>query len=215
MISDDVNLWPIAIAALVGAALGTPLTIGAQRLLRSGALLGWKTRLAASLTCGILFGLMAWRFQMPLELAAYLLLAAAAVMLSIVEFVERRLPNIVVFPLAGLVTVLLLLASWTRGSLGDAIGVIAGAAGMFAVYFVLALISPRGMGMGDVKLSLALGAAAGYLGLTAWLVALMGAFLIGAIVSIIGLISRKVRLSTLIPFGPSMFVGTLLVPLIY
>ncbi|MCU1440629.1 MAG: hypothetical protein JWP85_1626 [Rhodoglobus sp.] len=197
-------------AVILGLAVGTPLALAAGRFLREPRRLGWGVNLAASIAAGIMFGLIAARFAAPLEVAAYLVFAASAVVLTIVDLSEKRLPNVVVLPSAGVVFALLLLAALVDGSWPSAIGALAGGAGLFAVYFMLALISPRSMGMGDVKLAITVGVAAGYLGLTAWLVALLGGFLVGAVVSLIGLASRRIGMKSLVPFGPSMLAGAFL-----
>ena len=171
-------------AAALGITLGVPLAIAAGRLLRVPRALGWKVGVAASVAAAALFALVAATVSAPLELAAYLVLAASAIMLAIVDLVDKRLPNVVVLPAAAVLIVLLLLSSLVRGSWEVAVGVLAGALALFALYLVLALISPRGMGMGDVKLAVALGAAAGYLGLTTWLVGLVAGFFIGAAASL-------------------------------
>jgi leader peptidase (prepilin peptidase)/N-methyltransferase len=194
-------------AVMLGLAVGTPLALVAGRVLREPRRLGWRVNLGASIAAGMLFGLLAARFAAPLELAAYLVFAASAVVLTIVDLIEKRLPNVVVLPSAGAVFAFLLLAALLDGSWPSAIGLLAGGAGLFAVYFVLAIISPRSMGMGDVKLAIAVGAASGYLGLTTWLVALLGGFLVGSVVSLIGLASRRLGLKSLVPFGPSMLAG--------
>ena len=86
---------------------------------------------------------------------------------------------------------------------------LAGGAAMFAVYFVLALISPSSMGMGDVKLALVIGLLAGWFGLSPWLVALLAAFVIGGLVSLVALALKRVTLRGSVPFGPSMLAGAL------
>jgi leader peptidase (prepilin peptidase)/N-methyltransferase len=197
-------------AVLLGLVIGPALSIVAGRLLREPRALGWRMSLVSSVAASTLFGIVAARFTAPLELAAYLVFAASAVVLTIVDVVEKRLPNPVVLASAAGVLALLLLAALVGGSWPSAIGLLAGGAGLFAVYFVLALISPRSMGMGDVKLAIVVGAAAGYLGLTAWLIALLGGFLVGAVVSLVGLASRRIGMKSLVPFGPSMLAGALL-----
>ena len=84
----------------------------------------------------------------------------ASSVLSIVDLVEQRLPNAVVFPALGTVAVLLVPATWAAGDWLRLLWAVIGASAMFAVYLVLALISPSSMGMGDVKLALVIGQSA-------------------------------------------------------
>jgi leader peptidase (prepilin peptidase)/N-methyltransferase len=81
---------------------------------------------------------------------------------------------------------------------------------MFAVYLLLAIISPSSMGMGDVKLALIIGLLLGWFGLTAWLVGLLAAFVVGGVIALVALALRRVTLRGSIPFGPSMLMGALL-----
>ena len=66
------------------------------------------------------------------------------------------------------------------------------------------------MGMGDVKLALLIGLLLGWFGLTAWLIGLLAAFVVGGVVAIVALALRSVTLRGSIPFGPSMLAGALI-----
>jgi len=93
---------------------------------------------------------------------------------------------------------------------GDLVGLgrmAAGAGILFAFYFVLAMISPRGMGMGDVKLAGVLGLFLGSLGWGQLAVGAGAAFVLGGLFSIILLITRRAGRKSGIPFGPWMLLG--------
>ena len=83
----------------------------------------------------------------------------------------------------------------------------AGAGILFAFYFVLAFISPRGMGLGDVKLAGVLGLFLGSLGWGQLAVGAGAAFVLGGLFSIILLITRRAGRKSGIPFGPWMLLG--------
>lgn len=75
------------------------------------------------------------------------------------------------------------------------------------VYFTLFLINPAGMGFGDVKLALTLGAALGWYG---WDTILFGGFaglLLGALYGAGLLLLRRAGRKTAIPYGPFMSGG--------
>lgn len=203
---DSVAL-PATLAGMAGMALGVPLAMLSQRLLRLPRPLGWRIRIAAGISAAALFVLVTLAFGPAPELPAYLLLAAASVVLSIVDLVERRLPNLVVLPTAAAVALLLLLAAVAGDAWGAALGACLGAVALFGVYLVLALISPSGIGMGDVKLAAVIGLGLGYLGWNTWLVGLLAGFLVGSAVSLVALSLRKVSLRGSLPFGPSMLAG--------
>jgi leader peptidase (prepilin peptidase)/N-methyltransferase len=75
--------------------------------------------------------------------------------------------------------------------------------------FIVAFISPRGMGMGDVKLAFVLGSFLGYVGGPG--VVLTGmflSFLLGAVVGSILAFATGGDRKTRIPFGPYLALGT-------
>lgn len=136
------------------------------------------------------------------DLVRVLPFAAALVALAAIDLDHHVLPNRIVVPLAvfGVAAGAVLAASELPELL------IAGA-GAFAVLLVIALVQPRGMGMGDVKLA---GAAGLFLGLSV-VPALLLAFLAGSVVGLAmiarhGAAARKQG----IPFGPFLALGSLL-----
>ncbi len=207
--------------AALGAALGWwPLAAWVRRSLRSpagsqGERMSQRTvRISAAVVTAITFGLLGLRFAATWMLLPLLVFAAAATVLALVDLIEHRLPNAVVFPALGAVAALLLLATLLTGRPAAFLFALAGAGAMFAVYLLLALISPGAMGMGDVKLALLIGLVLGWFGLSAWLIGLLAAFVIGGVIAVIGLATRRVSLRGSIPFGPSMLAGALVAVLV-
>jgi leader peptidase (prepilin peptidase)/N-methyltransferase len=140
------------------------------------------------------------------DLTRVLPFAAALVALAAIDLEHRVLPNRIVVPLAvfGLAAGALLATPQLPELL------IAGAAA-FTALLLIALVQPRGMGMGDVKLA---GAAGLFLGLSI-VPALLLAFLAGSVVglglmAIEGASARK----RAIPFGPFLALGSLLALLV-
>lgn len=208
------SLVVTVVAVLLGFALGWwPLAAWTERSMTSERMprpTPRSLRLAASITTAGVFGVLALRFGLSWILPALLAFAACATVLSIVDLAEKRLPNAVVFPALGAVAVLLVPATWATGNWMSLVWALVGSAAMFAVYFVLALISPSSMGMGDVKLALVIGLLLGWFGLSAWLVGLLAAFVVGGVIAIVALALKRVTLRGSIPFGPSMLVGALI-----
>jgi leader peptidase (prepilin peptidase)/N-methyltransferase len=197
--------------AVLGAALGWwPLAAWTARSLRSPGdrrMSRPTLRIAAALVTAATFGSLAARFGAAWVLPAVLAFAAGATVLALVDLAEHRLPNAVVFPTLAAVGVLLLPASILTGRPTSFVWALAGAGAMFAAYLLLALISPGAMGMGDVKLALLIGLVLGWFGLSAWVIGLLSAFVIGGVVSLVALAMRRVTLRGSIPFGPSMLAG--------
>jgi len=79
-----------------------------------------------------------------------------------------------------------------------------GAAGFFGLLVILT--KGKGMGLGDVKLAFLMGLV---LGFPKIIVALYLAFLTGALVSAILILSKKKKFGQTIPFGPFLVAGTL------
>jgi leader peptidase (prepilin peptidase)/N-methyltransferase len=203
------------VAAIVGATLGWwPLAAWTQRSTKGARMPLRTVRVAGALITAITFGALAWRFGLAWILPALLVFAAASTVLALVDLAEKRLPNAVIFPTLAAVAVLLLVATWLSGEWIALLWAAVGSAGMFVVYFVLALISPSSMGMGDVKLALVIGLLLGWFGLNAWLIGLLAAFVVGGLVALVALLLRQVTLRGSIPFGPSMLAGALVALLV-
>jgi len=66
------------------------------------------------------------------------------------------------------------------------------------------------MGLGDVKLAPSLGATLGWLSVGVAGIGLFAAFVLGAVVSIVLLLARRVGRRSAVPFGPFLFAGTAL-----
>jgi leader peptidase (prepilin peptidase)/N-methyltransferase len=125
------------------------------------------------------------------------------VALSVCDIREQRLPNALTLP--GAVVVLVVAAAAGRGP-----AALAGAAGLAGCYLVVHLISPAGLGAGDVKLSIGVGAIAGAFGPDVWLLAALAAPLLTAVWAIGAALRRGsgARRGTDVPHGPSMCVAT-------
>lgn len=197
----------LAAAAVIGAGLGPWLPSLARRCCTSHPRLGAGSRILATVALVALLAVVAIRIGPRPAALGDAALAVAGVALSVVDLVERRLPDVLVWPTAGAVVLLLLAGSLLEGSPIGAIGTVAGAAGLFAVYLVLALITPGGIGMGDVKLAAACGAALGCLGLRSWLLGLAAGFLLNGAATVVALVLRRTTLRGSLPFGPSMIAG--------
>lgn len=140
---------------------------------------------------------------------AYLVLAVAGAALGVIDAHTHRLPNALVFPLTWATAALLALAAlgteaW--GSLGRAA---LGGLAFFAVYQVLYLVAPRGgIGYGDVKLALSLGAVLAWHSWTTLLVGVFAAHILAGVVAVALLLGRRAGWRTGIAFGPYMLLGT-------
>jgi len=142
-----------------------------------------------------------------LVLGALLYLAAISIALAAIDLDVHRLPNTIVLPAYLVGGVALTVAAGATGDLESLARAAAGAGILFAFYLALALIAPRGMGMGDVKLAGALGLFLGWFGWEALAVGALAAFLLGGLFGVILILARRARRTTGIPFGPWMLAG--------
>jgi leader peptidase (prepilin peptidase)/N-methyltransferase len=138
------------------------------------------------------------------EAAVVLIVVGWAGVLSAFDLTSRRLPN--ALTLGGAAVIL-------AGAIGFGRGVPAllGAAALGALYLVVHLVNPRGLGGGDVKLAFAVGGLTGALGLSVWVLATLGAPLLTAAAGVVALMSRPAggRSGAMLPHGPSMCAASL------
>jgi len=142
-------------------------------------------------------------------MAMIVLVAAAAVLssaLAAVDIATHRLPNRLVFGLAGTAAGLATLAAIEHASMRPLGGAAVGGAALFVLYYLLHL-SGGGMGGGDVKLAAAIGLFLGPLGWRAPLLATALGFVTGGIVAVVVILARRGGRRTRIPFGPFMLLG--------
>jgi leader peptidase (prepilin peptidase) / N-methyltransferase len=133
----------------------------------------------------------------PMRMSAAALVVVWLAVLSYYDIVERRLPNLLTLPGAGVI----LLAA---GFAGRGLPALAGAAALTGVYLLVHLVAPTGMGAGDVKLAIGLGGLVGCFGAEVWFLAALAAPLLTALWGVVAML-RGVRT---VPHGPSMCVAT-------
>lgn len=172
-----------------------------------------KGRLVHAVTA-LVFGSFALRFGWSPSLPAWLVLAAALVAISVIDLEHYIVPNRILIPVTAVAVPLLALAVVDDDfEVGDLARGVAGAVAGFGALLVLNLISPRGMGMGDVKMSFVLGLYLGFLGWGEVVLGFFAAFVLGAVVGVL-LIGLKLRSrKDAVPFGPFLAAGTVLAAL--
>ncbi|MFI2752061.1 prepilin peptidase [Cellulomonas sp. P22] len=161
-------------------------------------------------TTAILFALVAWHFGAVAVLPAVLYVVAISVALALIDIDVRRLPDAIVLPSYPVAVALLALASWNPGGASDwgaLVRALIGGASMFLAYFVLVIVYPPGMGLGDVKLAGVLGLFLGWFGWSALVVGWFSAFLLGGVFSVGLLLTGRAGRKSGIPFGPWLLLG--------
>jgi len=180
-----------------------------------GTFIGWHAPLVEA-AAGTAFAAVAWaalarptvgRTAWWLELAAQLILVVVSVVLVRIDLEFRRLPNAIVLPSILAVGILLGAAALLNGAPERVWQMLIAGAVLFLFYAVIRLISPRGMGGGDVKLAALVGLSLGYVGWGTVVVGAFAAFLGGGLYGIVLLTIGRATRRTAVPFGPWMIVG--------
>jgi leader peptidase (prepilin peptidase)/N-methyltransferase len=201
----------VILCAVLGLGVGWVLDLARGRTPRrtDGERPGLRcSSTVVRLGCAVLFGACAGRFGASAALPAYLLLVAALLAVSVVDLEQYRIPNRILVPTVLASVPLLALAALGEGGVSAFLRALAGGAAAFLALLALAFISPRGMGMGDVKLAFVLGLYLGFLGWGEVFLGLFLGFLFGAVVGLVliatGLRGRK----DFLPYGPFLAAGT-------
>jgi len=156
---------------------------------------------AVELATALLVAASFWRFGFTGEAFVAAYFCAALVVLSAIDAERRILPDLIVLPSWVLVFAAQIALypgrtlEWVAGSLGA------------SLFLFLALVAyPRGMGMGDVKLALLLGAMLGKAVSVGLMVGMLAALVFSTVLfAQHGLAARKMA----IPFGPFLAFGAL------
>ncbi|MFF8591132.1 prepilin peptidase [Streptomyces sp. NPDC015220] len=173
---------------------------------RDCAAYGPSTPVAAAVTASVCAALAAAGGPRP-EVAVWLLAAPVGVLLALVDLRVHRLPDVLTLPLAAVTAVLLGLAALLPAAGGSWPSALLGGLALGAAYFVLFLVNPSGMGFGDVKLALPLGAALGWYGWPDVVLGGAAGLLYGACYGL-GLVAlRRAGRKSAIPLGPFMLGG--------
>ncbi len=211
-----------AAGALAGAAAGllaSPYLAGLTRTVPDPDTTSWwrpvrpdPARLAATAALAAALGALGGTAaQWTPVLPAFLALALFGTPLIVIDIECHRLPNRLVYPLAGAGALLLVVAAVPDRAWAALLRAGEGAVIVFAVLLVLYLPARRSFGFGDVKLGGVLGAYLGWFGWSYVYYGIFGGFLLGALVAVGLLVARRATMKTALPFGPSLLVGALLV----
>lgn len=161
--------------------------------------ISWRYPAFEALTA-LLFAAAGWKFGLSRELLPALLLITTLLIVANADLDKRIVPNKVIVPALILGVAAQLFARPDQWVTWTAAALIA-----FSAMFLVALVYPAGMGMGDVKLAAVLGL---YLG-RAVAPAMLVAFLAGTLVGLIVMARRGLAegRKTALPFAPFMALG--------
>jgi len=204
---------PALLAGLLGLPFGSAARVLARRHCGRSPVPG---ALPLEAVMGVLWALLALRLwpAHPAAVPAYLTLAFVCVTLAVIDLRTKLLPNRITYPALPLVAALLLVASAAEHDLGAMVRALeaGGLAGL--AFLTLVLISPGGLGLGDVKFALVLGLALGWLGWSAVAAGFAGAFLLGGVAALVAVVVLRLGRRSHLPVGPGLAAGAQLAVLI-
>jgi leader peptidase (prepilin peptidase) / N-methyltransferase len=144
-------------------------------------------------------------------LAALLWIALVSVPISIFDLKWRLIATKLVYP-AWIIALSLFVFSAARN--GDWMRLrmaVMCSVGSSAFVWLLHLVYPKGMGMGDARLMLMLGLGSGWFGWQGAILGMMFGFLLSNIIGVPYSLIRYRNLKALLPFGPFLGLGAALV----
>ncbi len=203
---------------LVGLAVGALVNVLVERIpdklplwplglrLRPGS----RRALVVQVACGLLWAAATLRFGADWALPAYLVFFTSLLAISVIDFDLHIIPNRLVYPTIFLSVPLLALAAGAEGDWGRLRQALIGAALAWLGLLIVHLISPAGMGFGDVRLAFVLGLFLGWLSLRHVLTGVFLGFLLGAVIGVGLVVSRIRSRKDAVPFGPFLAGGSVL-----
>lgn len=148
------------------------------------------------------------RFGFHPAVVPYLVLFSVLLELSVIDLEQYILPNRIVYPAILFALVSLPVVAILVGRPRAIVGLLVGGVGYFLFLFIPAIIYPKGMGFGDVKLALLMGLYLGWIHPALALPALVLASVIGLLAGVVLLVRRGK--SRPYPFGPWLALGCIL-----
>ena len=204
---------PTIVSTLVGAVVAMRRSRRAQRTItRLDALASRKSINSAPIAVlGGLLGVLTFhKFGFSLEMVAYSFMIAMCIEQSIVDYATHRLPRGVTFRAAMVGGPLLTLAAINHDDNGR-IGVMFASFVVTLVFFaLLAAFSKGGIAGGDVRLAPVLAMFLGWLGASHVYIGLGSGFILGGVVAVGMLVTRRASASTRFAFGPYLCIGAVI-----
>ncbi len=184
-----------------------------------------KTRVPARYTVielisGVFAVLSYLRFGLTPTALTIFIVVSALILITFIDLDYMIIPNVINYPGTVLGLLIGLLSSFApldgiiplerpfvQSWLESVLGIIFGAGPLYLVWWLYLVIRKReGLGLGDIKLLIAIGALFGYE--CALLTIFLGSVL-GSVVGVLLILMKRMGFSTAIPFGPYLVAGAL------
>ncbi|MPZ87408.1 MAG: prepilin peptidase [Nitriliruptorales bacterium] len=169
-----------------------------------------RADLLIAVVTGIAFALVGARVGWSWALPAFLLFTWTLLVIAVIDVNTRKIPNRLTYPLTPALAGLLVAAALLGGEPWLSLRAVLGGLAAFAMLLLLAMINPRGMGMGDVKLAGFIGLGLGYLGWAHVVLGVFAGFLLASLVLTVAMLAGRRSRKDMVPFGPYLSAGALL-----
>jgi leader peptidase (prepilin peptidase) / N-methyltransferase len=159
---------------------------------------------------GALFAGAAARLGYNWDLPAFLIFLSGLLALAFIDLEHLILPKTIVYVTLVLTVLLLVLDATLTGEWTKLLVAAICSVAWYALFFLMNLASPRILGFGDVRLALVLGIGLGWLG---WRYAVLGFFagnLIGLIIGLTLIVTKRIRRDQPVPYGVFLAMGAAL-----
>ncbi|MGI8983520.1 MAG: prepilin peptidase [Acidimicrobiales bacterium] len=156
----------------------------------------------------VLFAGAGLRFGADMVVPGYLVFFVCLVSISVIDSQRQIIPNHIVYPTIFVSVPLLALAALVQGDWDRFGHAMLGATLAWLALFAIHMISPAGMGFGDVRLAFVLGLFLGWISLSH---VVTGLFLGVVLISAVGIVLAVLRLRSLqehMAFGPFLAAGS-------
>ncbi len=159
----------------------------------------------------VLFAGVAAVFVSVYLIIVFALFAAVMLAVAAIDLELKIIPNRITYPALPAFAAAIVVG-WAIGQGLDPVRAALGGVAYGGVFLLIAFIAPRGLGMGDVKLTALIGLVMGALGLGYVAVAAGAAILLGGLGGIAALLAGRGR-KTAMPFGPFLATGAIVATL--
>ena len=163
---------------------------------------------------GFLFFLAFWRFGLSAQFAITAFWSCVFVVIIFIDWEHKLILNMITYPAAIIAIILLAIDSFVPGvnlfpgrtfipEMSFLSGIISGAI-LLISFLLIAIIRPGSMGMGDAKLVTLIGLVSGF---PLMVISMLIGVVIGGVVAIILLASKKKGRKDIIPYGTFLAIG--------
>lgn len=205
---------PLPVPAIAAFAAVAAAIAAATALCREEDMGPWKAPAAAiaALTAALLTVAAPWHgpnggASRLAQLAAMVVLVGGLSALSCIDLDRYLLPVRIVYPTMAIITGALAVAAVTGAGWGPLLRAAFASLVAGALYLIVHLLRPEGMGFGDVRLAVLVGLPLGWVSWPTLVSGLLLGLTAGALAGAFGMLTGRLGRSDPLPFGPFLSAG--------